>query len=547
MADIIHRQQGYLKSVADVKVSLNYLHRSFVPRKNLSNPMLFKKANKFLQSIKNYTEKIFSLPPTSVKYKNISDAYTFLDDYNAKRVSLKETLEINDPEGLIRSSYKKKFVEDLALEGDYSKQLDIRRRVVAGMTKGIKSVDKNIYIRPVLKKKYKTHEDMVSDLYSIYLGWFDSKSKSRDLYIDIKSIAMDYACYMGNYPTNKVWRKNFITKAVFKEYLVCDYSKIPKRFWRIMKFCRSTMKGKSTPLDTVSESIYTQIVVKDENKEANVFKKKRLHDIYRYTLNPKFRTWANFLARDLTKRGFFRNPSHAFDMDFTAKNNLKYHKPKVNRQYNKMKAILTVRIARDFLGRFLDIIALDDLESMLNTLGSKPLLNPTFESLISVLSYVGLTKSLTEIERASEKALKELGTQIKKREWSFKADTIFAQKLQKHALSLGYLTKRDIFLEEDAGILPLDYKTQIDQILLMETLPFRTLIVEKSARSIDFDQKISLMHSAVNHYITCYKCKKGNCGQITHNIKECIPPEDRKKLKKIELVEEIETYLSSKD
>jgi SOS response regulatory protein OraA/RecX len=550
MADVILKQQGYLRSVADVRASLNYLCRSFVPRKKLSNPLLFKKANKFLQSVKNYVERIFSLPGTGVRYKNLSDSYTFLDDYKAERLPIKEIVEINDPESLISATYKRKAVEDFDLGDRYNKELGIRRKIVSTMTKGFKHVDKSIHIRPVLKKKYSSKEDLITDLYSIYLGWFDSKSKSRDLYIELRSLTIDHL-YINdfNYPTNKIWRKNFITKKVFENYLHCDYAHIPKRFWRILKFCRSAMKGKSTLLDTVSESIYTQTVVKEEDKSSNVFKIKRLHDLFRYKMNPKFRYWAETLARNLTKKGYFYNDSQAYLMDYSPDVNLVYKKPsKRDRCHNKWKAILTTRVARDFLGRFLDILAFDELESLLNSLGTRTLLNPTFEDLIGVLSHLGLTHPFEEIEAAVESSLKELGTEIKRKEWSFKSDLIFAQKLQDHALTLGYLERKDILLEEDIGILPLDWKKESPPHLQMLCLPIRGLLKDVGDEGYERrDLALMCMHKTVNHYVKCNQCiNSGKCKKVLGVIRRNIEEDSRNHIIKSEVIEEIKDYLKIK-
>jgi hypothetical protein len=288
-------------------------------------------------------------------------------------------------------------------------------------------------------------------------------------------------------------------------------------------------------------------VVKDEDRSSNVFKLKRLQELFRYKMNPKFRCWAEMLARDLTKRGFFHAASQAYLMDYSSNANLVYKKPsEKNRRHNKLKAILTVRIARDFLGRFLDILAFDELDTLLDTLGKKTLLNPTFEDLINVLSYMGLTHPFEEIERATEKSLKELGVEVRKKEWSFKSDLLFAQKLQDHALASGYLTREEILLEEDVGLLPLDWKKQSPPHLQMLTLPIQGLI-SKNENYERRDLALSCMHKMVNHYVGCKQCKNScKCKKLLKPAREVIESEDQHLILKSEVIEEIRDYLKIK-
>jgi hypothetical protein len=551
MASIIKEQQGYLLLTEDVRVSLSYICRSFVPRKKLSNPLLAKKAAKFLQSVKEYINDTFGLDFPTGRFKNLSKNYTFLDDFKMERKPAKDIIEINDPENLIKATYKKKTVVDFDLGDTYNKQLIKRRVIVANMTKGRKYVDASVYVRPVLKKKYKDKDSLNTDLYSLYLSWLDSKIHTRELFCELRSVTIDNL-YLDsdNYPTNKAWRKHFLTKDLFCEYLDTSLSHIPKRFWRILRFCKAAKDSKSVKLDTVSESIYTQVVVKDADKESNAFKLKALRELYSYTMNPRVKAWATQMAKGLTKMGYYRGESHVFIYDFKAETNLIYKPPgRKNREFNKIRAKLVTRIARDFLGRFLDIMAFDDFDGLLCSLGGRTLLNPTFDDVIGVLSYLGLTHELEPVTSAAKKAINSVGSDIKRKVWKYSDDLEFAQKLQNHALSLGYLKKEDIYLEEDVEMLTPATKRKSSPYLKMNYLPMVGLMAEPDTESnrTEDDNQLECMHRFVNHFLDCNICQTRPelCKGLIYIARDYIMKEDLSRVSKTDIVYSIEEYLDS--
>lgn len=313
--DKIVKQQGFVKDPDDVKAVIRYLHRSFVPRKYLKKPERFKAAQKLLCSLKLFVRKSFPHDDSFfiARYDNIFHDYKNIFDEH-KLPDLKQLFEVNCKIPDVTASYKSRdlafeeSLEDIRLQVEKDR-LESRRRILRQF-KGRKIVDKDIKVRFKLKKKYQDPIELHKDLYTVYQGWLESKFRAKTLYVDsFMQMAETYPSWaIRDPPTIDTRKKYYMSFERFQKVLLGKEA-CPKRFYRIMKFCHHILGRKPINLDTVNESILSQVLVCKEEEQGNVFKVTRPKHLYRFKLYAKFRKWLEIVVKDLHERGYLGQES----------------------------------------------------------------------------------------------------------------------------------------------------------------------------------------------------------------------------------------------
>jgi hypothetical protein len=495
----IKAQQGYLKKTSDIRVVLRYIERSFVPRKYLSDPKLFKKANKLLYSLKAYIETKFDLLYwTGSRYQNLFTGYTFLDHFTLEPEPLRDIIEVNDPDELVTCSYVVKKIEDYDLpNAEYQKTLGERRKIVSKMTKGRKTVDKNIMIRPVLKKKYEDEESLFADLYQIYLHWFKSKKASRELFRSIREkLIMEGVVFpLATVPEEKVHRKYYLDLDRFQRYVLSDLKNIPKRFWRIIKFCQSTRLQKAAHIDTVSESILREVVVRKEGN-SNAFKYPIFQEVCKYMVNPKVLNWATQVTRHMIKQKYL----DGFQWTWRDEKRPGRYTGNRTRQFKVSKAIWLRKISEIYLNNFFDATGNDELCKLMESFTGRECLPLMFNDLFDVLDQSGI--SWTEIDLKSAKREAEAKTR-KVVAWLTK-DMSLAQKMQRQLLKDGYLSRSDVLMETDPNMTDqAEFFTRPAVVRSLITLGEGTL-----GNHLEFTSK------SYNHIANCERCQGFCCSDM---------------------------------
>jgi hypothetical protein len=458
--DDIISQQGFLKNKDDVKAVIKYIRRSFVPRKFLSDTKNFKPAQKLLCSLKKYIEKFFNYKcPISIKrYQNIWHDYTFLGK-KLVFTPAREILEVNAPGELPPTYFKKKypidFFKDNEVMDEPSKkrfliqaQLGVRRKIVSNFTHGRKYVGRDSYVRPVLKKKYKNKKDLRDDLYKIFINWYLKKEDANEVFVHVRSEMIENGISSGYLPTEKAWRKYFLTREMFEKFM--DEAKYPKRYSRILGFCLAAEKKKSIKLNTVSESILKEIVTHDKEKGSNIFKVKPTKELYHMRVNAKWCIFIDHLTKDLCRRGYLHRYEATALSYFNSRKDqtLVYSKPKGRKFQGQKKAILNM-VLRDYLHIRLELLKdkFDRISDIFNNAG--PVENRSFNDIMDFLRKTQIlmdddliAKEKAAIENQLSKAKKELKTK----------DPLFIMKLVNNLMHMGFLKEEDMKIASTVGL-----------------------------------------------------------------------------------------------
>lgn len=298
----IAKQQGFLKNEEDIKRVIRYLERSFVPRKYLSDPKLFKPAQKLLCSLKRYVHKIgnFFVDRFTFRYQNIFHDYKLLDPVPDREHNLKDFLQVDSDVPISTSSYSKVKTFQIDEGSDFLKQKNEYQKIVEIMTKGHKRVDKKVFYRIKLKKKYQTKEELRRDLFKIYQNWYLSKKRNRETYILIREKFEEAGSLNTQNVLDNVMSKYFISFDLFNQWM--DKDSYPKRFSRIMKTCKAIELGKHIKNNTVIDSIISDIVLLNDKGKKSYFRETPVN--YRFRFNAKFAVFYRSICNDMINRGY---------------------------------------------------------------------------------------------------------------------------------------------------------------------------------------------------------------------------------------------------
>jgi len=354
----ILEQQGFLKNENDIVKVCNYLERSFVPRKALSNPNFYKAANKLLCSLKLYAVEVFKHEFESTykpRFKNVRQNFSFLqkipEDFDISRYVVCEDL----PQ--MSSTYKEKEIltrvyrtEEMLAEDDIIGRKRLKKRAIEYFkhNKSIKNVDRSTIVNPKLLKKYSNELDLDKDLYKIFLCWVESKRKSGEHMKMVKSnywLRSPFGQDPGNW--NKHHIKYYLEFQDFRTLLNMKHEEMAKRFWRIFKFLKCLKGQKPINLDSVSEKMLSDSQIRNDRNEL-VPKE----DI-KVTISKKFVLWYDKIFNDLIKKGFLEK-GDKYLMESYGKGNFLtssfnfYPRGRLVRKLGKVKSVLR-KVLIDFV------------------------------------------------------------------------------------------------------------------------------------------------------------------------------------------------------
>lgn len=358
-ANLISEQQGYLKDVQDIRVVIRYLDRSFVPRKYLSDPNLFKKANKLLCALKQYLFNTFggeNIPVPSLRYKNLFTDFKLLGDVKPK-VPLREILELEGDIPMSTSTYLDKPKLQIAKKYRRIKvpknvkrpflqkaRMEAREMELVRDQQGKKkSVDKNIIFNVKLIKNAKTIEEKNEMLYQIYLNWFDKKREANNRYCEIMRKYKFGPRVMQEDVKEKAYKKYYCSKDMMIKYL--SENIWPKRFSRIFKFLKDLNERKPIRNSTVVDSIISDVLIKKNPEKKGAWRTEKPNMKFRY--NADFVGFITAVQKDLVRRGYLKYI--LFDLSNPAMNHNAIF------SYDKYKPILTRQFQLD-KARWLNVI-----------------------------------------------------------------------------------------------------------------------------------------------------------------------------------------------
>jgi hypothetical protein len=536
--DDIISQQGFLKNRKDVEYVVRYIRRSFVPRKLLSNPNNFKPAQKLLCSLKLYVEKFFNYKcPISIKkYKNIWHNYTFLGEKLASTPA-NEILEVNALDELPNTYFKKKFPINFFKDNDMmdeegqkyffiKAQLGVRRKIVSEFTHGRKFIDKSCYVRPVLKKKYKNKKDLRDDLYKIFTNWYLKKEESNEVFVHVRSEMIENGISSGYLPTEKAWRKYFLTKELFNKFM--DEGQYPKRYSRILGFCLAAEKKRSIKLNTVSESILKETVTHNEEKQSNIFRLTPTKDLYHMRVNAKWCVFIDKLTKDLRKRGYLHQYESTALNYFNTRNDqtLVYSKPKGRKFQGQKKAILNM-VLRDYLHIRLELLK-DKFDRILDIF--KEVEPPENRSFDEIMDFLRRTQILMDDDLViKEKAAIEAQLLKAKKEIKTK-DPLFIMKLVNNLIEMGFLKEEDMKVASTVGLKVVSNSETAWE--LAKHFQKKEPYGEPSMLELpDSTFKATLWERLLKHYQTC-KCDFEFCRSAKNIINDVINRVENKRLRK---------------
>jgi hypothetical protein len=362
-AHVILQQQGFIKNLEDVVAVCKYVKRSFVPRSKLSDPKLFKPANKLLCSLKIYLEETMKMYATlskeKMRYKNVRQNYNFLTE--VKRIDNMSALVSCDNLPDVSCTILERELRHDTIARDFSEReefigcqnLDKKVKLSLGGKRAIKkAVD--CVINPKLKKSYKSTLDMNKDLYKIFINWVDSKRRSGERFVD-RQWAFMFINYTAKTPSDKTAHhvKFYLSFDKFCSMMLTPHELMPKRFWRIFKFLKCLRDSKPMKLDTVSESILSMSMVREKDSRLAQPKDVRIQ------IARDFIKWYDKIFENLKRRGYLEEKDR-YKMDEYKRQDFKvsvfgyYPRPLVLKRIKRVKDSLKSTLLRFVMENYLE-------------------------------------------------------------------------------------------------------------------------------------------------------------------------------------------------
>jgi len=358
-AELIRERQGYIKNIEDIKTICLFIHKPFISKRFLTDERRYKPANKLLCALNNELYRRGLLDFKNDNYKNSALDCSFLD-MPKEAVSVREILYLNVP------------VDDYFAVDLYKKRKSPFEKVqMKGLTKrkrkeinklhstflGQKKVDSSVKYIFNLAKKCDNDEDLMANLYKLYLNWYQSKLSSHQKHVDLHN---ELSEIMRQLPirTNRAARRYFMDINTFSK-CVRHESPCPKRFLNIIKFCSCLRDRKAVKNNSYVDKMARMCWSLSKQEDTGIVLPESSH--YKFTANAKIFNWLkgliNSVDKYLTYKDIFvTNSVFQFETkdtrDLSDKMNLSLMNRRVKRRMsNQLVSSMLKAITKGYLGK----------------------------------------------------------------------------------------------------------------------------------------------------------------------------------------------------